>query len=49
MKRGQIAFLLMYSECRVAVIILGLFLAVPLVGLLYEYVIVTFPSHTHIL
>ena len=41
------AVLLLCSACRVAVIILCLFLPVPWVGLLY--VSVAFPRYTHLL
>ena len=46
-KRELVALQLLCSECHVADIDLWLFLAVPLVGLLY--VIVAFPGHTHLL
>ena len=46
-KRELVALLLLCSECHVSVIVLGLLLAVPLVGL--QCVIGAFPGHTHLL
>ena len=45
--RQLVGLLLLCSECRVAVVVLCLFLAMPWVGL--WRVTVAFPSHTHLL
>ena len=46
-KRGLVALLLLSCGCCVTVNVLWLILAVPLVGLRFNYAIV--PDHTHLL